>query len=93
MEIKEFRKIISSIGKDKTEFEEISKAVLDTLAPWGRWYSLISKDTQQNILNSLMENDISNMITNHLPEKFDFDKLHFSREVIRKIKENWTQLY
>jgi hypothetical protein len=33
MEIKEFRKIISNIGKDKTEFEEISKAVLETLAP------------------------------------------------------------
>ncbi len=93
MEIKEFRSIISSVAKDKPEFQDVSKAVLETLAPWWNWHWRISKETQQNILNSFMEKDISDMIINHLPEKFDFDRFSFSKEVIRRIKEKWIKLY
>ncbi len=93
MEVKEFRSIISNVAKDKPEFQDVSKAVLETLAPGWKWYSRISKETQQNILNSLMEKDILNMIINYLPEKVDFNRHTFSKEVIRRIKEKWIKLY
>ncbi len=93
IQLKEFRSIMVEVAKDKTEFQDVSKAVLETLAPGWKWYSRISKESQQNILNSLMEQDILNMIKTHLPEKFDFDRHSFSKEVIRKIKEKWVELY
>lgn len=81
--IKEFRQLISKIGREYAGWQcnELAKAIVDKL----NTTSNPNKDEQQNILNSKVKESITDLLILHLPEKFDYDRYYFSKQVINKL--------
>ncbi len=78
MDLEKFRQIVKDTGSSSGK-KDLADAILKNLS------SVPKKSEYQNILNSSMKEAIKNLLTERLPEKFDYDRFSFAEDVIANV--------
>lgn len=83
LDLENFKELILKLGKkENSKYEELSKQIVNNL---NNTFNP-NRQEQQNILDSRMKQEIIKMIIWNLPEKFDYDRHSFAKEIIEFIQ-------
>lgn len=85
---KEFKEVLREIAKNDPNYSEITGEVLKNLNQ-----NYLTKTEQQNILTSQIKDEIFKMISIKLPEKFNYDRHSFMKQIANALQERWIALY
>lgn len=85
---KEFKQVLREITKNDPNYSEITQEILKNLDQ-----NYLNETEQQNILTSQMKDEIFKMISIKLPEKFNYDRHSFMKQITNALQEKWITLY
>ncbi|HCY20319.1 TPA: hypothetical protein DIC40_00305 [Patescibacteria group bacterium] len=79
---KEFKQVLREITKNDPNYSEITQEILKNLDQ-----NYLNETEQQNILTSQMKDEIFKMISIKLPEKFNYDRHSFMKQITNALQE------
>ncbi|AHB41719.1 hypothetical protein P148_SR1C00001G0932 [candidate division SR1 bacterium RAAC1_SR1_1] len=85
---KEFKQVLREITKNDPNYSEITQEILKNLDQ-----NYLNETEQQNILTSQMKDEIFKMISIKLPEKFNYDRHSFMKQITNALQEKGITLY